>query len=327
MRWKYYWVKIKDYLLKSFKENKLLKITALLITLIIFAFVHGGESVKVKVITNINFVLPSEDSQKILVSTLPEELKLTIQGPKSIVYALKKDGISAIKIDLSQGLNKTIYFEDTEFQLPIGVKVVDVTPATARVQFEKDITREIKIILDERGIIKSGLKLKNKLKISPLTIKISGAESILEKIQYIKTDPIDLSSLSAGDYSQIIRLINAPQKTRYLSEPYVSVFVSIESEKISKTWRHIPIQLRNQPEGINLTLDPGEASVTIEGAMDKVNQITEDQLTIYINLETISYLKNKVYYLPIEFDDTMFNNEKLGVKINPSKVSIRIGAE
>ena len=144
----YYINEVKKFFKEAFTQNIPLKIIAFIITVVIFIFVHGGENTKIKLMIDVELLLPPKSSKKVIVSDFPEQIKLTLQGPKSIINTLKKEEISPLRIDVRDGESRIIYFEDLEYHLPLGVKLVSVVPSTAKIVFEDEITREIPVKVD-----------------------------------------------------------------------------------------------------------------------------------------------------------------------------------
>lgn len=321
---------IKRYIREAFTQNISLKVVALIITIVIFVIVHGGKETKEKIIIYVDLILPPKNLNKILTSEIPDQIKLIIQGPKSIVSILKKEELPPLKLDLSDGKNRTIYFEDLEYPLPMGIKLLNVVPSRVEVTFEEEIIREVPIEISLEGQTINSLKLKSISTPLSTKIKIRGAKTMVEQLLNVKTEPIALNLFQKpGKYTKYVRLVGLPPYTYFVYNNIVRVDLELEQNNLERKFTHIPIIIKNYKESYEILLDPGEVDLLVSGPESIINSINEDDIEIYIDIERLKLFTNKSISLIIspliEYKKkTIFQSSDVNIKVIPEKITLKL---
>lgn len=158
----------------------------------------------------------------VLKEDLPAELEVQLKALSAIFASSKKIDIAA-DLDLSklrEGAN-SISVDSKDFQVPLGVSVVKVTPAVIRVTAEKRVSRQLPVVLQKVGRLPKGVRLRS-TSLDPAVITVTGAETAISRIGQIYTEPLDLSAVRRNQ-SVEARLLLPSGQLQIKGNQYVTV--------------------------------------------------------------------------------------------------------
>jgi YbbR domain-containing protein len=184
---------MRDRWLSSVTSNLGTKVISIVIAGVLWSVVLGSRTVEVtkdiplEVVTSPE-VVPSND--------LPEKVSFRLAGPKAFLRAILDRREEPIRISLlgaSPGLVTHRFFSDN-IRVPIGVKVVAVSPAALLIRLERLERKEVAIKAEIRGSPPAGYHLAG-FEIVPPTLRVKGAVSRLENLAEVVSLPVDLSAI------------------------------------------------------------------------------------------------------------------------------------
>lgn len=114
------------YLTDFFTNNAKIKIYALLVSSLLWAFVLGQRSFMVNKEIGLEYLV---DSNMVLEGE-PDTIEVTLQGKRAAIRNLSPKDLS-VSIDLRGHLTgeKRVYIDETNISLPVGVKLVKARPS------------------------------------------------------------------------------------------------------------------------------------------------------------------------------------------------------
>lgn len=204
-----------------------LKASALLLALLVWAIVSGGE----RAYSEKTLKLPVEVfnvSQNIEVASLrPEEVSVSLKGASKFVAAVGPES-HAIKIDLQniKESGKLNYFAEDYLDIATGVQVVAVHPKMIEVFVEEFATREVPVRLRFRGRLPAHLRLKSARAV-PDTVAILGYKSQVADVEAVETEEVDLGAVGAS-LSRRLALKQTPQILKFRDQRDVELQLEIE---------------------------------------------------------------------------------------------------
>lgn len=276
---------------KEINSNLVLKILSLLMAIILWRYVIGVEDpVKSKTFKNIKVIVNQtelEERDLVVVSPLEPMINVVLEGKTSVLNEIEETDIIA-RVDLSN------YGEGKE-SVPIiieripEVTIKSITPKGMTFQIDKLIKKEINIDVETIGELPKGYK-RGEPKISPPTIEIEGARSIIDTIStaIVKVDignatedikeekTVELLNKEGNVVEDIIKNKNT-----------VEVFISIMQEK------EVPVELNifnRSAEDEHFNIELSHKTVRITGKKDDLEKIKSiktkpiDASTIYLGM-------------------------------------------
>jgi len=187
-----------NWLHRAFFGNFLLKVFALFLAIILHQYIRGNEARLSIVDVNMSYKLPGKDKALILVSSPVSKLKISIRGTESNLRRVDEKRLR-YTFNLSNAIEGAssyrLYTELFSRIFPPGVEVIRITPSLLDVKFEKLIKRELPVKIVKKGQPQFGVSLEN-IAFSPKRVVVQGAESIVQSLQNVQTQPIDLSGHS-----------------------------------------------------------------------------------------------------------------------------------
>ena len=169
------------------------KAISVIVALVLWVVVLGSRNVEVVKEVPVELITPTE---LVAGNDVPEKLAFRLSGPKAFLRSLLDRQDEPIRVNLSagkQGLNTYRFFQDN-IRLPIGVKVVSITPPAILVKLEYVKRRDVPVKLETLGELPEGRKLIH-AEVSPPVVRIKGAESRIDSVTELSTLPLDLAGV------------------------------------------------------------------------------------------------------------------------------------
>jgi len=155
----------------------------------------------------------------VLKAGAPEEVEVQLKVLSNLFLVSRKLDVSA-DLDLAkirEGSN-SLQIDSKAFQLPLGVSVVRVNPATLRVVAERKGYRELPLQLRKSGRLPEGVWLRS-ARLEPDRVTVEGPVSELASLGHIETEPLDLSSVRKSQTVELKAVQPSPQVRIRLDDP------------------------------------------------------------------------------------------------------------
>jgi YbbR domain-containing protein len=173
-------------------ENTSYKIVALLITLILWVIILGSREQAVSKFIPTEYLLPRDT---MIVNTVPHEVAFKVVGQR---LGLKKftEMNEPLTIDLTSAVEgiTTVRIHPDSINVPQGLRVVNVSPNVITPNIEKLVSKFVRIEILTTGSLPDGLTIKS-AEVEPKEWSVTGARTAIERLQSIKTAPIELSKI------------------------------------------------------------------------------------------------------------------------------------
>lgn len=129
-------------------------------------------------------------------SDIPDRVRVEVRGPSG---RLTRDNLAqtAVMLDLTTVAGpgeRTITFTDRNVKLPIGVNFYKAVPSQITIRFEHLMYKTVPIHARYAGGPPDGYAIV-KSSCEPPTVRIVGPESHVQPIDFVSTDPIDLTNI------------------------------------------------------------------------------------------------------------------------------------
>ncbi len=302
---------------KLLLNNIELKLFSLFLSVIIWYFVIGQEVKESVFYIPIEYVnLPSSLE---IVGEFRNVFEVSVKGPSTFLKRLTPQDIK-ITIDLSnaQKGSKTFYQKDFNIDTPFGVTITKIYPPAVKLEFDRLIKKEVPVKLNLKGNCGYGYELKS-YSIEPKLILIEGIQEIVEKLEYIETDPVDINGLTK-DKDIIISLSGEILGLRLLQSTSVKVHLNVGEIILKKILKGIKLEANDKKRVI--TYSQNKVDIEIMGPMKLIDNINQEEFYAYIDIKNY---KSGVYTLPIEIKYPEELKEHIKItNIDPNEITLNI---
>ncbi|MFQ8602467.1 MAG: YbbR-like domain-containing protein [Anaerovoracaceae bacterium] len=269
-------------------NKSFLRIISLIIAVMLWVYVMGEINPETKEKLSdieVTFVNTEELADRGLAVVHDEDITVNavIKGKRSAVNDTKSTGISATVdvSDCSKGKNTA----KIDFNLPEGVTLESTEKETLSFKVEKSKEKEVPVKIDFVGTDEAGDSVPWAYDTSPETVKVTGAESSIKKIECVqgtitgnvvsgsaKTVEVDLIPINKGG-KEIKGLVmdSAKAETTVRLMTLRDVDINITAENIG--------------DGLEVESISGVDSIKIIGVSDIVKEINELEATVDLSGE------------------------------------------
>ncbi len=169
-----------------------LKLFSLAFAFGLWLFVNAGERE-----TEQTMLLPVElrnlPPQLIVMGPRVEFVDVRVSGPRTLLSQLSSKKISLDLTGMRSGPSS--FRVNTELlNLPRGVKLLRVTPSAISLEVARMVKRVVPVRIEIVGKPPLGYTA-GEIEVSPSTVEVSGPAPQIEKIQFVGTEPFDVSRL------------------------------------------------------------------------------------------------------------------------------------
>ncbi|MCG7336633.1 CdaR family protein [Sporosarcina sp. ACRSM] len=303
-----------------------LRFTALFLALILFFSVKAedeklvGKAVgdTVDAISNVP-VDVYYDNENLVVTGVPETVNITIEGPTNLVQSTKLLKDFTVRADLS---NLTLGQHTVRLQTEnISEKLhVRIDPATIDVMIEEKITRSFRVDpeINERLLAEDFHIVK--MDVTPSTIEVTGAKSIVESISFVKASATGEQGIDQT-FEQQARVRVLDRDLNKLNVTIVPEQVNVKVE-VAEYNKEVPIVLKKSGAPTsNVTIDSvstKEGVITLFGPKKVLDQIKELEVDV-----DLSQVKEQEKTLEVALKKpkgiTKMSLDKIKVQVNASQ--------
>lgn len=280
------------WLRAAITENLGLKITSLVIGIALFGMVRGAGTVQRTIEVGLVARLPPTSTRRVLLTDLPDKVKVTVRGSPSLVAALRPEELGPVQIDVSDGRRSSVLIEPSLFRLPAGVVIQQIQPSALQLNWDTLMERDVPVRAQIMGTPETGTRLVGPIEVSPAVIRVSGPALYVDPMASVRTDPIDISGLGPGRYERRLPLEPPRPQVQYDFAGGVRVVFTIDREIVERRFERLPIT----PIGsVRVSLRPPVVTVVVRGEPSVINSIDPAEIvpTVEVGTGTLSHTTSR----------------------------------
>jgi YbbR domain-containing protein len=201
-----------------------LKLLSVLLAVLLWGFVVGGERADMVVPVPVEFlgVRPGLE----LTAESADTVNVHVRGLRAQLTRLKPESLRAkVLLDEARPGETSVRLLPEHVRVPAGVNVVRITPARVRIVLEAVETARVKVVPRLTGSPPPGFLVKE-VSVSPSEVQVRGARSELQSLDQVETEALDVSGLR-GPVTRSLSLTEPGGSVRLGSERSVEVKVEI----------------------------------------------------------------------------------------------------
>ena len=271
------WERIKA----AITENLNLKLLSFAFALVIYSLVHGGQDARRSIVVDLEAILPGESSDRVLVSSIPQSVRITARGSNQTIDNLRASSVSVV-IDLSQNAPTHVAFETKMVRLPEGVNVEieSFDPSFIDLKWEQRIVRDVPVQLSVVGTPADGFVVKGPLVAEPKSVKVRGPQSEVMVLQHVRADAFDVRGLPEGSYPRQLA-IERPSPRLRIEPTSVIVTAEITREVAERVFQKIPVVVVGPAKG---KAQPSEVDVRLVCPPEIVRSLRPEQIVAQVEV-------------------------------------------
>lgn len=248
-------------------NNKtLLKILSILIALGMWIMVVSGHE-EIKEMT-VPVKLVNVSSGKVAISDYPN-VSINIKGAARLMQSLSNSDV-LLDIDVAafphgQSIRRIL---PADFKTPLGLEVVDVKPSELRITLDNITLKDVRVIPAFIGEVKQGYMVES-ITLKPNSITVTGAKSVLSKLENISTIPINLSERNENFVQNV--LLKEYDGIIKIQPSSVEARIKLKENMIEHEFTNVPVECMNLKNNLMVINTPSLYNVKVRGREDIID--------------------------------------------------------
>ena len=243
-----------DVVRSALLENINLKLLSIGFALALYSMVHGGQDAQRSVSADLVLLLPPDDANRVLVSSIPPQVRVSLRGPRTALDELHADDVGNLQVDVRSGQDRHVLFDKTSIHVPANIVIDQIDPPGLDLQWDDLITRDVPVQLTVTGEPAPGFIVKVSPAAEPANVRVRGPKGELVVLQHVRADAFDVTGLTEGSYTRTLA-IDKPTGHYTYDIRSVTVTLQITRELAEKTFTKIPVVVVGQPKAKTTPLD------------------------------------------------------------------------
>jgi YbbR domain-containing protein len=264
-----------------FLVNYPLKLLSLGIAVVLFSLVHSDQDAQRSMYIDVVVLPPPRKTEKVLVSALPAQVKVTLRGPRSRIAALQHDDFAPLQMDLRDTTRRVYTFDQSAIDVSGPVQVVSIEPSSVELIWRTRSEHKVPVRLKVHGTPEAGYMVKKPAVIAPASVTVSGPSDELAALTEVSTEDIAVDGMTEGVQERRVQLQQLSGHLAYVEANSVAVHLEIVPEQSERTLHRLDVAVLGAGEAV---LRPSEVTVTLQGPSRGLNEIEVDQIVPYVEL-------------------------------------------
>lgn len=219
-----------------------------------------------------------------LVNDPPASVDVRVRGSSSALSRVAQGDLVAV-IDLRstrQG-RRLFHLTAEHVRAPFGVDVVQVSPATLSLSFERSGSRVVPVVPAIEGEPAPGFVV-GQVNSDPATVEVVGPEGRLRQLTEATTEPISVSGASKP-LREVVTVGVTDPALRLKTPGSATVAVSIVPAPVERTIEKVAVHMRNLAPNLTARAAPAVIAVGTRGSPDTLSTLQSDAVYAFVDLE------------------------------------------
>ncbi len=259
-----------------------LKAVSVVLAIFIWLIVAGEETVERGLRVPIEF--QQFPAALELVGEPPTDVDVRIRGAAGTVARLTSGEVAAV-LDLRGATPGQRLFQITpeNVRTPFGVQVVQISPPTVALVFERSTARQAPVVPIVEGEPAPGFVI-GPITSDPMRVEVVGPESALAGGVEAVTETIDVEG-ARGPLTREVTVGFVDPSLRLKTPRRVTVTVQIRPGPRERVVRARPVLLRNLNPNLTAEARPAAVDVVLRGTREGVGRVSADEVVAFVDLE------------------------------------------
>lgn len=222
-----------------------------------------------------------------IVGDPPDAVDVRLRGSSGTLARLGPGDMSAV-IDLRNARpgRRLFHLTPAQINVPYGVEVMQVAPATLPMAFENSAVRILEIKPSLEGAPATGYEVIG-ITSDPPTVEAIGPESSLRGLDEAMTEPVSIANATRS-VREVVTVGVADPSVRLRAAQTATVLVQIAAGSSRQTLPRIAIDVLNLAPELQSRLSSPTAAVTVKGTQDAVDALRPETVSVSVNAAGLS---------------------------------------
>jgi hypothetical protein len=260
-------------------DNYPLKLLSLGFAVALFSIVHSDQDAQRSMYLDVVALLPPPSADKILVSSLPARVKVTLRGSRSRIAALEHDDFAPVQMDLRDPERQFYHFDPAALGIAGPFHVVSIDPASVQLTWRERAERPLPVRVRLHGTPAAGYVVKGPIVVTPETVSVSGPKEELDALHELYTEEVSVDGLSSGVHERRARLEPLTGHVSFSGQNTVALRLEIDVQQSERMFQSLEVAVIG-PGDVNLR--PAAVQVTLRGPARALAELTPEQVIPYV---------------------------------------------
>lgn len=216
----------------------------------------------------------------VVANEVPDRVSFRLSGSKFFLRTLA-NSLDSIHIDLTKAKAGPTYYriEKDSLHLPIGVKILSISPSTINPVLEPVDRRSVPVEIVRKNEVPHGYRLV-RIQAMPRNVRIKGPRNLVEKISEVRSAPIDLSDVPAA-LKWDVPLVTGHANVEFDEE--IDPKITIEVEPTGSNFRVAGVPLRVAASR-GFSVKPDKVALYVNCPPNMIRTLTPDRVKAYVEV-------------------------------------------
>jgi YbbR domain-containing protein len=262
---------------RVFVVNGSLKLIAFVLTLALFIWVREDRESAVTGYVPVSPVIPEG---MVLVSDPVERVRVTVGGRWTDLNKFDPSQLQTIRLNVEEDTSGLVSITADMIKLPPGLRVTSIQPNYVRVELEPAASHSVPIRPRIAGEPAESFDLGD-VAVRPPRIQVTGPESSVENLEYVWTEPVDVTDRTESFEKRVNLRIDDPY-VQYDVDRIITVKVPIDTQEVTRTLQDVGVVAVNTTHETDIR--PETISVTVRGPKPIIDRMSGETIYAAIDL-------------------------------------------
>ncbi len=214
-------------------------------------------------------------------------VEVRLRGSSGTLGRLSASDTSAV-VDLRNARpgRRLFHLASSQVNVPYGVEVVQVAPATLSIEFENSVVKVLQIRPSVEGKPAPGYEVL-RITSDPPTVEAIGPESSLRGLDEAMTEPISVAD-GTRPVREVVTVGVADPNVRLRTPQAATVTVQIGPGSSRRTMADVPVEIVNIDGGLQSRAIPQRVSVTLRGTRDTIQLLRDEDIKAHVDAASLA---------------------------------------
>jgi len=246
-----------------------LKVMSVVLAALLWMLVSGEQTVERALRVPLEFT--NIPPQLELVGEPPALVDVRLRGSSGTMSRIASGELAAVlDVRTARAGQRLFHLTTDDVRAPFGVEVVQVSPASVPLSFERSLSKTVPVSARLEGDPAPGFVIATVIS-DPATVTVVGPASALARLSEAITEPV-LVAGARGPVTETVTIGVADPAVRLGAAQNARVTVVVTAEPVEWTVEDLAVQVRNGGQAVRIA--PKVVSVQVRGPSDRSGKAT-----------------------------------------------------